>query len=127
MEPASKSMALTLFTTLKGKVNTQIRQVQMDVMNAISKQTQLSQDYADAKKAINAEYEYDNPQREVALQEVDDEFEFLKAQAYEYQTEQQTKLNELKTKSEMYEAYTDKLREEVKEDAKEAHTYGYKT
>ena len=97
----------------------------MNYMDATSKSGELSQDYSDAKKVINSKYEYDDPEREVALDEIKDEFEFLKAENAVYQEEVELQIDQLNTNIKTRDTYRENLQSQIGEEVQKDHDYGY--
>ena len=114
-----------MLNLLNGKDQTKLREVQMNYIDATRKQTDLAKEYNTAKSAINAEYEYDDPRREQALEDVKDEFEFLKAEAAAYADEEEQKVNELRTEIDMRQTLIDNTKDQIKDEAQKDHTYGF--
>ncbi len=92
---------------------------------ATSKITDLARDYRDAKKNINAEYEYDDVEREQKIEEIEDQYKLDLAELNEWQTEIDNEKVEKQTviakREDMINMYEEEMPEEIKKD----HTYGY--
>ena len=97
MSYQSKLVMCNMLNILNSLDTNKMNSLRMNYMDATSKSGELSQDYSDAKKVINSKYEYDDPEREVALDEIKDEFEFLKAENAVYQEEVELQIDQLNT------------------------------
>ncbi|MBR1610859.1 MAG: hypothetical protein IJ672_05160, partial [Methanobrevibacter sp.] len=109
-----------LLNSLNGRDETKLTSLRLEVNTQTSEDARLAKDYSNAKKSINAQYEYDDPQREVALEEVKDEFEFLKAQAANEKAEVEAQIDEIKVvidqRNTLMDSLDDKISEEVQKD-----------
>lgn len=127
MSYQAKLVMCEMLNLLNAKDKTQMRGLQMHYIDSTKKQTDLAKDYNAAKAAINAEYEYDDPQREQALEDVKDEFEFLKAEAAAYADDVEQQVNDLKTRVDMRQTLIDNTKEEIGEEVQQDHQYGFNT
>lgn len=114
-----------LLNTLNGRDETKLSSLRLQTVSQSKEDASLAADYSDAKKSINAMYEYDDPQREIALDEVKDEFEFLKAQAATEQAEVQAQIDELKVVIDKRDAWMETLDEKIKDEIPKDHDYGF--
>ncbi|MBR1753293.1 hypothetical protein IJ732_00510 [bacterium] len=113
-----------LLNTLNGRDETKMSQLRMQINTQTKEDASLAKDYSDAKKSINAMYDYDDPQREVALDEVKDEFEFLKAQAATEEAEVQAQIDELKVAIDQRNTWMDSLDQKMGKEIEQDHSYG---
>lgn len=115
-----------MLNLLNAKDKTQVRSLQMHYIDSTKKQTDLSKEYNDAKAAINSEYEYDDPEREKALEDVKDEFEFLKAQAATYSDQVQQQIDDYNTRIDMRQTLIDNSKDQISREVEQDHSYGFK-
>ena len=113
-----------MLNLLNSKDETKMNSLKMHYVDSTKKNTDLSTEYNDSMAAINAQYDYDDPQRERALQEVKDEFEFLKAQNAAYIDEVETEMNDLKTRIDQRTTYRETLQEQISQEVEKDHNYG---
>ena len=116
-----------MLNLLNAKDKTQLRKTQMHFIDATKKQTDLAKEYNAAKAAINTEYEYDDPQREQALEDIKDEFEFLKAEAAAYSDQAEQEVNDLNTRIDMRQSLIDNTKDEISREVEQDHQYGFNT
>lgn len=127
MSYQSKLVMCEMLNLLNAKDKTQLRKTQMHYIDATKKQTDLAKEYNTAKAAINTEYEYDDPQRKQALEDVKDEFEFLKAEAAAYADQAEQEVNDLNTRIDMRRTLIDNTKEEIQQEVEQDHQYGFNT
>lgn len=114
-----------LLNSLNGRDETKLTSLRLEVNTQTSEDARLAKDYSNAKKSINAQYEYDDPQREVALEEVKDEFEFLKAQAATEKAEVEAQIDEIKVAIDQRNTLMDSLDDKISEEVQKDHEYGF--
>jgi hypothetical protein len=115
-----------MLNLLNAKDQTQVRKTRLDFINSTHEQANLVKEYRDAKAKINADYEFDDPRREIALDMCKDEFDFLKAEAADYTSQAQQKLDDLNTRIDQRKTLISTTKDEIKEEVKEDHSYGLK-
>ena len=96
----------------------------MEIVEQTREDSKLAQDYNDAKKSINASYEYDDPERQLALEEIKDEFEFLKAGAASERAVVEAKADELKNNISTRDKWMESMEQQMLDEAKKDHQYG---
>ena len=125
MSYQAKLGMITLLNALNCKDEIKKNSLQLNYVDATKKSTDLAKDYNDAKKSIAAEYEQDTAEYDKAMEEVENEFEFLKAQNAEYENEVQMQLENVNTKITSRDKYVETLKGQIGQEVQEDHTYGF--
>lgn len=113
-----------LLNTLNGRDETKLNSLRMEMNAQTSEDARLAKDYSTAKKAINAQYEHDDPKRERALEEVKDEFEFLKAEAAAEKAQVEAQIDEIKVAIDQRNTWMDSLDQKISDEVQNDHSYG---